>query len=237
MHEHRDVEMLKFILETAALVKKFVDPSKLNPDQYVDLANMSIVLTKLRNSARLPRGITYHQLKDLGVENVLSLLIKQRDFALATMIVELLRIDKLHVVYEGWCIQMLRYSTQTESALIIKLRDKLENLAAKFALDMGYPIEQVHQTLLKAKQGSPGLLAQIRPKFNFSGLAMLALKLNKPTVARWLIQYEHKVVPIINFMLQARDFKYALHLAVDTFDSNQINKVLLKLFESGKSEA
>jgi hypothetical protein len=83
----------------------------MDPNTYVDVVKFSIALTKLRNSTKMSRAITYHQLKSFKPKNLLPLLLKYRDFALATMLVEMLRLDKLNLVYEEWCIQMLRYST------------------------------------------------------------------------------------------------------------------------------
>jgi hypothetical protein len=83
----------------------------MDPYEYVMLVKYSIVLTKLRNSSKMSRAITYHQLKSFKPKNLLPLLLKFRDFALATILVEMLRLDKLNLVYEEWCIQMLRYST------------------------------------------------------------------------------------------------------------------------------
>jgi len=99
------------------------------------MMNTSIVLTKLRNSSRMPRAITYYQLKALKPKKILPFLLKYRDFALATIIDEMLHLDKLNIVYEEWCIQMLRYSPQTNDILIDKFREKFENLAAKVAID------------------------------------------------------------------------------------------------------
>lgn len=62
------------------------------------------MLTKLRNSARMSRAITYHQFKSLKPKNLLPMLLKFRDFALATTVVEMLRLDKLNLIYEEWCI-------------------------------------------------------------------------------------------------------------------------------------
>lgn len=102
--EHKDVDVLKHLLQTAAFAKKFVDPSKMDPNKYVDIVKYSIVLTKLRNSAKMSRAITFHQMKSFKPKNLLPLLLKYRDFALATMVVEMLRLDKLNLVYEEWCI-------------------------------------------------------------------------------------------------------------------------------------
>jgi len=103
-YELHDVDILKHLLQTVAFAKKFVETTKFDPQKYVDRMNFSIVLTKLRNSSRMPRAITFHQLKSLKPKNILPLLLKYRDFALATVIVEMLRLNKLNVVYEEWCI-------------------------------------------------------------------------------------------------------------------------------------
>lgn len=47
-------------------------------------------------------------------------------------------------MYEEWCVQMIRQTTQTESVLIEKFREKFENLAAKYAVDRhNYSLESV----------------------------------------------------------------------------------------------
>lgn len=107
------------------------------------MMNYSIVLTKLRNSSRMPRAITYHQLKAMKPKKILPYLLKYRDFALATIVDEMLHLGKLNVVYEEWCIQMMRYSPQTNETLIEKFREKFENLAAKVAIDQGYQVAAV----------------------------------------------------------------------------------------------
>jgi hypothetical protein len=126
----------------------------MDPYEYVILVKYSIVLTKLRNSTKMSRAITYHQLKQLKPKNLLPLLLKYRDFALATVLVEMLRLDKLNVVYEEWCIQMLRYSTQSEPTLIDKFREKFENLAAKVAIDQGYSFSAIQSYQNAAREAS-----------------------------------------------------------------------------------
>ena len=49
-YEHKDVDVLKHLLQTASFGKKFTEPGKLDPNIYVNLVKHSIVLTKLRNS-------------------------------------------------------------------------------------------------------------------------------------------------------------------------------------------
>jgi hypothetical protein len=59
-YEHKDIDILKHLLQTAAFAKKFVEPTKMDPYEYVILVKFSIVLTKLRNSTKMSRAITYH---------------------------------------------------------------------------------------------------------------------------------------------------------------------------------
>lgn len=103
-YEHKDVDVLKHLLQTASFAKKFTEPNKLDPNIYVNLVKHSIVLTKLRNSQRLSRAITYYQLKMFKPKNLVKLLLKHRDFALATIVIEHLNLKNLSIVYEEWCI-------------------------------------------------------------------------------------------------------------------------------------
>jgi len=59
MYESKDIDVLKHLLSTASFAKKFSDPTELDPNQYVNLVKMSIVLTKLRHSKLFARAITY----------------------------------------------------------------------------------------------------------------------------------------------------------------------------------
>ena len=49
-YEHKDVDVLKHLLQTASFAKKFSDPSKFDPNIYIKLVKRSLVLTHLRNS-------------------------------------------------------------------------------------------------------------------------------------------------------------------------------------------
>ena len=60
-YEHHDIDVMKHLLSTASFAKKYSDPSKLDPNEYVDIVKHSIVLTKIRNSKVLARAITFDQ--------------------------------------------------------------------------------------------------------------------------------------------------------------------------------
>lgn len=52
--------MIKHLLTTASLAKKFCDPNEFAPENYVDVVKHSIVLIKLRHSPKFARAITYN---------------------------------------------------------------------------------------------------------------------------------------------------------------------------------
>mmetsp|Transcript_23833 Transcript_23833/g.31908 ORF Transcript_23833/g.31908 Transcript_23833/m.31908 type:complete len:181 (-) Transcript_23833:1368-1910(-) len=108
--EHHDIDVLKHLLTTASFAKKFCDPTDFAPDHYVDVVKHSIVLTKMRHSAHFARAITYTQLDKYKAKNIIRLLIKYRDYKLAILVIEQLNLKNLSVVYEDWCIQMLKHS-------------------------------------------------------------------------------------------------------------------------------
>ena len=58
--EHHDVDVIKHLLTTASLAKKFCDPNEFAPENYVDVVKHSIVLIKLRHSPKFARAITYN---------------------------------------------------------------------------------------------------------------------------------------------------------------------------------
>ena len=58
--EHHDVDIIKHLLTTASLAKKFCDPNEFSPENYVDVVKHSIVLIKLRNSSNFARAMTYN---------------------------------------------------------------------------------------------------------------------------------------------------------------------------------
>lgn len=107
-YEHKDFDVLKHLLRTAAFAKKFTEPAKLDPNIYVNSVKHAIVLTKLRNAKNLARAITYHQFKTFKAKNIVKLIIKHREFALASFVIEQLNLTNISSVYEEWCIQMLK---------------------------------------------------------------------------------------------------------------------------------
>ena len=141
--EHHDIDVLKHLLTTASFAKKFCDPSEFSPDIYVDVVKHSIVLTKMRHSPTFARAITYSQLDKFKAKNIIKLLIKYRDYKLAILVIEQLNLKNLSVVYEDWCVQMLKHSQKPWRELWSLFEEKFDELASKLAVDQGHSFSVV----------------------------------------------------------------------------------------------
>lgn len=215
-YEHHDIDVLKHLLTTASFAKKFCDPTEFDPNRYVDLVKHSIVLTKMRNSPNFARAITFAQLKQFKPKNIIKLLLKFRDYRLAILVIEQLNLKNLSIVYEDWCTQMLKHSTQKDLEHVFE--DKFEELASKLAIDQGISFSDVErarrerqqansmmgsqdQVAQKAYLNSNTILGQVKLGIDFTKLAKLAHHSGKTRLSEYLIGYEKQIVKKIPFLL------------------------------------
>jgi hypothetical protein len=78
-----------------------------------------IVVTRIRNSTFCARSITAKQFEKLKPKNLLTLLLKHRDYFLAEKMVEVLNLRKLtSLIYEDWTATMIKTSKLDEATLI-----------------------------------------------------------------------------------------------------------------------
>lgn len=89
----------------------------------------------MRHSPNFARAITYQQLKQFKVKNIIKLLLKFQDYRLAILVIEQLNLKNQSIVYEDWCTQMIKNSKKREDELIILFREKFDELASKLAID------------------------------------------------------------------------------------------------------
>lgn len=111
-YEHKEIDIMKHLFRTASFAKKYSDPAKLDPNDYVQIVKHQIVLTKIRHSAIMPRAITYKQLLSFKAKNMVKLLLKYRDYQNSITLVEQLDKKKLlSSIYENWCATLLRHTS------------------------------------------------------------------------------------------------------------------------------
>ena len=79
---------MKYLLRTASFAKTFPEASTFDSNEYVEKIKTLVVLTKLRNSSQCARAITFKQFDKFKAKNVLKLMLRLRDYHLATVMIE-----------------------------------------------------------------------------------------------------------------------------------------------------
>lgn len=69
---------------------------------------------------------------------------------------------------------------------------------------------------------------------DFTKLAKIAFNMNKLKVSEFLIQHEKQIVKKIPFLLDVSQFKQAFGIAVESGDTNNINKVISDILKQAK---
>ena len=76
------------------------------------------------------------------------------------------------------------------------------------------------------------ILTKVKLGVDFTKLAKLAYHEGKESVSDFLIAHEKQIVKKIPFLLQIKQHKQALKIAVDGGDPNNINKVLSEILKA-----
>jgi len=127
---------MKYLLRTASFAKTFPEASTFDSNEYVEKVKTLVVLTKLRNSSQCARAITFKQFDKFKAKNVLKLMLRFRDYHLATVMIEQLNMKQyISMVYDDWCQCLIRHASPqiSESELQRMLEDKFNKLKIKIA--------------------------------------------------------------------------------------------------------
>lgn len=70
------------------------------------------------------------------------MLLKFRDYRLAILVTEQLNLKNLSMIYEDWCVQMLKFSKRDQDLMSL-FEAKFEELACKLAIGQGIEFSEV----------------------------------------------------------------------------------------------
>ena len=76
------------------------------------------------------------------------------------------------------------------------------------------------------------LVSRVKLSIDFTKLAKIAFSQGKSKVSDFLIKHEKQIVKKIPFMLEVKQYKQALSIAVEGGDPNNINKVISEIAKS-----
>ena len=82
-NEQNQKETQMYLLKVAQFAKKFVDKEEFNFDKFNDICKDIRIINNLRNDHDTPFFITYKEFQELDPKDLISILIKYRNFQLA----------------------------------------------------------------------------------------------------------------------------------------------------------
>lgn len=86
-------------------------------------------------------------MKQFKAKNIVKLLLKYRDYRLAILVTEQLNLKNLSIVYEDWCVQMLKFSKRDQELMSL-FEAKFEELASKLAIGSGIEFSEIQRAKL-----------------------------------------------------------------------------------------
>ena len=207
-NEKEQKETQFFILKVAQYAKKFVDKSEFNFDKFNQICKEMRIINNLRNDPKYPVYITFREYKELDPQDLISILIKYRNFQLAANISKFLDYG-IKKVLNKYAIAIMKRE-------IKEMEKTIGNNASNEEIKEKYDI--LFQSLEKV-QG-----------ISFMKLAKKASKYGGKKLAMYLLEQEKSDLVKIPMLIQLKDnFDQTLKIAFDSYDFNAVIKVMTKI--------
>lgn len=194
-----------FILKVAQFTKKFVDKEEFNFEKFNQTCKDMRIINNLRNDPKYPIYITFKEYKELDPKDLISILIKYRNFQLAADISKFLDYPMKKVLNKYVIAIMKREIKDTESSL--GHNAKSDEIREKYSL------------LFESLERVPGI--------SFVKLAKKANKYGGKNLAMYLLEQEKSDLVKIPMLLQLKsNIDQLIQVAFDSFDFNAVIKVM-----------
>ena len=166
------------------------------------------MVNNLRNDPRYPVFITFKEYEQLDPKDIISILIKYRNFQLAADISKFLDYPMKKV--------LKKYVEAIMKREIREMEDTLDNNAKS------EQIKERYSALLESLERVPGI--------SFVKLAKKANKYGGKRLAMYLLEQEKSDLVKIPMLLQLKsNFEQPIKIAFDSFDFNAVIKVMYSL--------
>ena len=204
-NEKKQKETQLFLLKVAQFAKKFVDKEEFNFDKFNQICKEMRIVNNLRNDAKYPIYITYKEYKEIDPQELISILIKYRNFQLAANISKFLDYSMKKVLNKYVMAIMKREINDMEST--INKNATNEEIKEKYSL------------LFSNLEKVPGI--------SFVKLAKKANKYGGQKLAMYLLSQEKSDLVKIPMLLKLEDkYDQTIKIAFDSYDFNAVIKVM-----------
>ena len=204
-NEQNQKETQMYLLKVAQFAKKFVDKEEFNFDKFNDICKDIRIINNLRNDHDTPFFITYKEFQELDPKDLISILIKYRNFQLAADITKFIDYP-MKKVLNKYVIALMKRE-------IAKIEDSLDKQAKN------EDIKEKYKTLFDNLERVPGI--------SFIKLAKKANKYGGKKLAMYLLEQEKSSLVKIPMLMQLKhDIENPLKIAFDSYDFNAVVKVM-----------
>ena len=212
-------EIQLFVLKAAQYAKKFVNKEDFNYDKFIEICKDLRVINNLRNDKNTPIFITFREYKQVNSKDIISKLIKYKNFKLAYDISKFLEYGTKKVLHKYVIARMKKD--------IFNIENTFNEITPKGNQDQNKVREQ-YKSLFYHLEKVPGI--------SYIKLAKKAAKLGGEKLSKYLIEQERSALIKIPQLLQLNIENYdePLRIAFDTYDFNAVIKVLSKIVKEGK---
>jgi len=204
-NEQNQKETQLFVLKVAQFMKKFVNKEEFNFLRFNQICKEMRIINNLRNDPKYPVFITYKEYVRIDPKDLISILIKYRNFQLAANISRFLDYPMKKVLNKYVMAIMKREIGYMEESL--DNNSKSEDIKEKYSV------------LFESLEKVPGI--------SFVKLAKKASKYGGRKLAMYLLEQEKSDLVKIPMLLQLKsNFDEPLKIAFDSYDFNAVFKVM-----------
>ena len=216
-------EIQLFVLKAAQYAKKFVNKEDFNFDKFNDICKDLRVINNLRNNKNTPVFITFREYKEINSKDLISKLIKYKNFKLAYDLSKFLEYGTKKVLHKYVIAKMKKDIFNIE-----KTFDETGETSKGKNVQENQQIKEKYKLLFYHLEKVPGI--------SYIKLAKKAAKFGGEKLSKYLIEQERSALIKIPQLLQLNLEKYdePLRIAFDTYDFNAVIKVFSKIIKDGK---
>ena len=207
----QEKDMQALLLKVAQFGKNFMDKESFNFLNYVEICKKIRVLNQIRNDKKTPFFITYNEFDGLGVQKLIEILIKYKNFKSADEINKFLDYRMAIISYK-YMIEKLK--------IIIKKADKYIYIPDK-SKEKESEEERIYREFIEEVESLQDI--------SYVKLSKKAHKLGNEKLAMKLLDQEKSVLTKIPQLIELNKINLSLNICFETYDINILSIVLNKI--------
>jgi len=217
-------ELQFFVLKAAQYAKKFANKEEFNYDKFIEICKEMRIINNLRNDQNSPIFITFKEFKNINIKDLISRLIKYKNFKLAADISKFLDYGIKKVIYKYVIAVMKKQIGIIEETLDQPIKVKGKEIEDEKKKNT----QEKYHILFNHLEKIPGI--------SYIKLAKKAAKYGGEKLAIYLLEQEKSALIKIPQLLQMNNEKYdePIEIAFATYDFNAVIKVLHTIIKEKK---